>query len=71
MLLLLAIPILAAVTALHRYFALYAPSNLLIRWVRSTPPRWRDVMLLMALAASLIVAVRVIADAAAAGAPGG
>src|SRR4051812_5673702 len=66
----LAIPILKVVTALHRYLALCAPSNLLVRRVRSSPPRWRDVMLLTALAVSLIVAVRVMADAAAAGAPG-
>jgi len=69
MLILLALPVLVAVTAMHRFLALYAPSNLLVRYVRSTPRRWRDVMLLVALAASLTTVVHGVAEAVAAGAP--
>jgi hypothetical protein len=39
MLFLLALPTFVAVAAMHRYLVLYAPSNILVRRVRSTLPR--------------------------------
>ena len=42
MLILLALPVIVAVAAFHRYLQIYAPSNLLVRRVRAQQPRWRD-----------------------------
>ena len=43
MLILLALPIIVAVAAMHRYLQFYAPTNLLTRRVRAQEPRWRTV----------------------------
>jgi hypothetical protein len=70
MLFLLALPIFLAVSAAHRYLTLYAPSNILIRHVRMSPPRWRTVGALVVLTGVLLVAMRAMELAIAAGAPG-
>jgi len=70
MVLLLALPVFAAVALAHRYLQLYAPSNLLIRQVRAAPPRWRAAPALVALAAVLLIAMHAVAQAIARGAPG-
>lgn len=70
MIMLLALPVIAAVALAHRYLVLYAPSNVLIRRVRATAPALRTAAAMLAVASSLIVALRVVSDAVAAGAPG-
>jgi hypothetical protein len=70
MLFLLALPIFLAVAAAHRYLTLYAPSNILIRHVRMSPPRWRTVGALVVLTGVVLVAMRAVELAIAAGAPG-
>lgn len=70
MLLLLALPILLAVVTAHHYLAIFAPSNVLIRRTRSSPPRWRDVAVLIGLVAGLLIAVHLLVDGIAAGGPG-
>jgi hypothetical protein len=69
MLFLLALPIFLSVAATHRYLALYAPSNILVRWVRMSQPRWRTVGALAAFASVLLVAMRAVEVAVTAGAP--
>jgi hypothetical protein len=70
MLFLLAHPIFLAVAAAHRYLTLYAPSNILIRHERMSPPRWRTAGALAVLCSLLIVAMRAVEVAITAGAPG-
>lgn len=70
MLFLLALPIFLSVAAAHRYLALYAPSNILIRWVRMSQPRWRTVGALAAFASVLLLTLRAVEVAITAGAPG-
>jgi hypothetical protein len=70
MLFLLALPILLAVVTAHRYLAILAPSNLLIRRARSSPPRWRNVAVLFGLVAGLLLAVHLLVGGIAAGGPG-
>jgi hypothetical protein len=70
MLLQLALPIFLTVAAAHRYLTLYAPSNILIRHVRMSPPRWRTVGALAVLTSLLILATRAAEAAITAGAPG-
>lgn len=70
MIMLLALPVIAAVALAHRYLLVYAPSNVLIRRVRAAPSRLSSIATLGVLSGGLFVAVKVIADAAAAGAPG-
>lgn len=70
MLFLIALPVIVAVDAMHRYLQIYAPSNLLVRRVRARDARWRTVGALFAISAVLLMAMHVIADAVAAGAPG-
>lgn len=70
MIMLLALPVVAAVALAHRYLVLYAPSNVLIRRVGATPPALLTAAAMLAVAASLIVALNVVSDAVAAGAPG-
>lgn len=67
---LLAFPVIAAVALAHHYLLLYAPSNVLIRRVRAWRPTLITVAAMMAVAAALIVALKVVADAVASGAPG-
>lgn len=70
MLLLLVIPVLVAVGALQRYLAVYAPSNVLIRHVRTTRPSWKMAAGLAALAAALLLAMRGVQLGVSAGGPG-
>lgn len=69
MVLLLALPVLAAVALVHRYLQLYAPSNLLARRVRTATPRLRISVGLLAVAATLLLGMHMVAEAVAAGAP--
>jgi|GEM_PF-1840836 len=70
MILLLAFPVLLTVGLVHRYLQNYAPSNVLVRRVRSTHPRARTAAGLLAIACVLLIAMHVAAVAVAAGAPG-
>lgn len=70
MLVLLALPIIVAVAAMHRYLHFYAPTNLLARRVRAHEPRWRTAAGLIVLAGLLLVAMHVLAEAVAHGARG-
>lgn len=66
----LLVPVLVLVTRVHRYLQLYAPSNALIARTRIAPPRFRTALLRATVAMTLLVAMHVIAEAVAAGAPG-
>ncbi len=70
MLFLLGLPVIGAVALLWRYLQIYAPSNVLIRMVRSGPPHWCTAIGLGALAAALALALHALHAAIAAGAPG-
>lgn len=70
MLFILALPLSSCVAQIWRYVDTYAPSNILIRKVRSTPPRWSTVLALVALATALLVAMHVLALAVERGEPG-
>ncbi len=70
MIMLLALPVIAAVALVHRYLALYARSNVLIRRVRATAPALSWAAAMLGVASSLIVALKAVSDAVAAGAPG-
>ena len=70
MILLLALPVIAAVALAHRCLMLYAPSNVLICRRRASQPRVRTVAAVLAVAAAALVAMKVVADAVVAGAPG-
>jgi branched-subunit amino acid ABC-type transport system permease component len=70
MLILLALPVIFAAAAIHRYLQYSAPTNLLTRRVRAQEPRWRTVALLIVVAAALLVAMHALGEAVANGAPG-
>ena len=70
MLILLAIPVIVALALVHRLVQVVAPSNLLVRRVRSAQPRWRTGGVLLGLATVLLLTMHVVADAVSAGAPG-
>ncbi|QCX27703.1 hypothetical protein [Nocardioides jishulii] len=70
MIMLLALPVLLAVARAHRYLLVYAPSNVLIRQVQRSRPTLRACATLVVLAAGLLVAMKAVACAVAAGAPG-
>lgn len=70
MLILLAIPVIVAVSFVHRLIQAVAPSNLLVRSVRSARPGWRVGAALLGLAALLFLTMHVVANAVSAGAPG-
>lgn len=70
MIMLLALPVIAAVALAHRYLVLYAPSNVLIHRVQATEPALRTAAAMLAMATSLMVALKMVLDAMAAGAPG-
>ncbi|MGN6782977.1 MAG: hypothetical protein ACTHJH_15925 [Marmoricola sp.] len=70
MIMLLAIPVIAAVALAHRYLLLYAPSNVLTRRVRAARPTLSTAAAMVVLATVLLVAMKVVSDAVAAGAPG-
>lgn len=67
---LLMVPVFFLVSAVHGYLRLYAPSNMLITWMRISPPRWRYLPLLAGLAAATLIAMHLLAEAVADGAPG-
>jgi hypothetical protein len=69
MLLLLLAPVLVLVTFSHRYLQRYAPSNAVIARLRIAPPRWRTAGLLVALGLTTLMAMHLLAEAVAAGAP--
>jgi hypothetical protein len=70
MLILLAIPVIVAVALVHRVVQVVAPSNLLVRRVRSAQPRCRTGAVLLGLATVLLLTMHVVAEAVSAGAPG-
>lgn len=70
MLILLAIPVLFAVTAMHKYIQSYAPTNLLTRRVRAQEPRWTTAAVLTVLVAALLVVMHMLGEAVADGGPG-
>lgn len=67
---LLLLPIVGCIAQFWRYLQIYAPSNMLIRHVRSAPPRWRTVLSLLALAITLLGTMHVLSQAIVRGAPG-
>ena len=67
---LLMVPVFFFVSAVHGYLQLYAPSNMLVTWIRMTPPRWRHVPFLAGLAVATLIAMHLLAEAVAVGAPG-
>jgi hypothetical protein len=68
---LLMVPVFFLVSTAHRYLQLYAPSNMLITWMRVAQPRGRHALLLLSvLASTALLAMHVLAQAVAAGAPG-
>jgi hypothetical protein len=70
MLFLLFLPVVGCVALIWRYIQAYAPSNMLIRLVRSAPPRWRTVLALVALATVVLIVMHAIDQAVVRGAPG-
>lgn len=62
MLIFLTLPVIAAVVAVRRYLQVYAPTNLLIRRVRTQEPRWRTVAVLFVISATLLVAMHSVED---------
>lgn len=70
MLLLFALPVIAAVAVVHRYLHLYAPTNLLVRRLRAEEPRWRTAAVVVVVGAGLLVAMHATASAVVHGAPG-
>lgn len=70
MLVLLAIPVIVTVVFVHRFIQVVAPSNLLVRIVRSARPRWRLATALLGLAAALLLTMHVVENAVSAGGPG-
>lgn len=69
MLIILALPVIVSVAAVHRYIALYAPTNLLVRHVRAREPRWPTVGWVAATAICLLLVTDALAVAVARGAP--
>lgn len=70
MLVLLALPVILAVAALHRFLQVYAPSNVLARHVHARQPSWPTAAGLVGVAGLLLVAMHAVAAAPARGAPG-
>ena len=70
MFLLLALPVIAAVAAVHRYLQVYAPTNLLVRRLSAKESHWRTAAVLVVVGASLLTAMHTAASAVANGAPG-
>lgn len=70
MLMLLALPVIVAVAAVHRYLQHLAPTNLLVRRVRAQECRWRTVIMLAGLTVGLLLVMQAVTAALASGAPG-
>lgn len=69
MLILLAMPVLIAVAAVHRYLAIFGLTNVLVRRMRARQARWRSVAALLLISTALLVAMHGVAEAVAGGAP--
>lgn len=69
MLILIAIPVVVAGAFVHRFIQEVAPSNVLVRSVRTARPSWRLAVGLLGLAAAVLMAMHVAANAVSAGAP--
>lgn len=69
MLFLLVLPVLGVVALVYRYFQIYAPSNVLTRRMRTSPPSLRRAAGLLLLALGLLSVMHVLAEAVASGAP--
>lgn len=67
---LLMVPVFFLVSTVHGYLQLYAPSNMVVTWIRMSPPRSRHVLLMAGLAAVTLIAMHLLDLAIAAGAPG-
>lgn len=70
MLLLLSLPIVAAVAAGHRYLQIYAPTNVFVRRLSAKGARWCTAFVLGVVGSILLMAMHVVASAVANGAPG-
>lgn len=70
MLILLALPVIVAVAAVHHLLHSYAPTNRLARHMRARTPLCRTAAALMAVAAVLLLAMHAVSVAVVAGAPG-
>lgn len=69
MLFLLVLPVLGVVALVYRYFWIYAPSNVLTRRVRTSPPSLRSATGLLLLALALLSVMHALVIAVASGAP--
>lgn len=69
MLFALVLPVLVLVALVHRYVWIYAPSNVLTRRVRTSPPSLRRAAGLLLLALVLLFVMHALAEAVASGAP--
>lgn len=70
MLVLLALPVIAAVAAGHHYFQVYAPTNLFVRRLSAKEARWRTAAVLGVVGTTLLMAMHAATIAVANGAPG-
>lgn len=70
MVLLLVLPVFATVALAHRYLQMYAPTNRLVRRVRMAVPQPPTAVGLLAIAVVFLIAMHMVAEAVAAGAPG-
>jgi hypothetical protein len=70
MLILLTVPVIVAVALVHRLIQAVAPSNLLVRRVRSARPRWCAAAVLVGLTTVLLLTMHILANAVVGGAPG-
>ncbi|QBX57279.1 hypothetical protein EXE58_18835 [Nocardioides seonyuensis] len=70
MLLLVMLPVVFVVARVYDYLQLNAPANVSIPRVRAAAPRWRTAAGLTLLAATLLMAMHVVAEAVVHGAPG-
>lgn len=70
MLILLALPVIVAVSTMHYFLQVHWPTNLLARRVRAQAPRGRTAAVLIVLATALLVAMHALGEAVANGAPG-
>lgn len=69
MMILLALPVITVIAVFHRHLQYCAPSNLLVRRVRTTKPTIRVAVGLLVLAAVLVALMHVLGEAIAADAP--
>lgn len=70
MLILLALPVIVGVAAMHRYLQSYAPTNLLARRVRAQEPRGSTAAVLCVLVAALLLVMHTLGEVVVHGGPG-